>query len=333
MVAVLCEARWYYFYFQLCFRPFDTHAYSKIFLQLRAWFDFFSGKAGWEKAAAESDRRDHTAPPPPWGSRVCQEFCFGDLLYLQLMASVAVDVTNRKSLFKALYDAAEGDAAKARSCLVVYSPPGERLILRCEEDFATLGTSAEALKDAADKDFWAFADFDGVLESFQREKSDPERRVMGIEGVGSKDQLQTLLATPTHPGLKIGHLSYNVMQGKVDNGEWEWINEAGCEMKTATPKPGLDRQRLASTLGLAVRVIKHDASLSSGQAEEAAVVESVGDLIIFDMDKGDVSKEAGNTKVFCQDPLNYSVLDDVAALPEAVRAAVDQVFELEFLAS
>ena len=84
---------------------------------------------------------------------------------------------------------------------------------------------------------------------------------------------------------------------------------------------------------MAVRVIKHDASLSSGQAEEAAVVESVGDLIIFDMDKGDVSKEAGNTKVFCQDPLNYSVLDDVAALPEAVRAAVDQVFELEFLAS
>ena len=244
-----------------------------------------------------------------------------------------IDIRNRQELFKVLYDAASGDAACVKSCLVVYSPPSERLILRCEDDFETLGTSPEALKGAADKDFWAFADFDGVLASFGRERSDPERRVMGIEGVGSKDRLAQLLANPTPPGLKIGHLSYNVMQGKLDNGEWGWIDEAGCEMKTATPKPGFDRRKLASVLALTIRVLKHDTALS-GQAQEAAVVESVGDLIIFDIDKGDVSKEAGNTKVFCQDPSNYSISDDVSAeLPEAMQAALELVFEAECIAS
>ena len=41
--------------------------------------------------------------------------------------------------------------------------------------------------------------------------------------------------------LKIGHLSLQMMKGKVSNGEWRWIDEAKCVMHTATPKPALLR--------------------------------------------------------------------------------------------
>ena len=54
-----------------------------------------------------------------------------------------------------------------------------------------------------------------------------------------------------------------------------------------------------------------------------------GDLIIFDMDKADVHKEMGNTKVFCQDPKNYTIAE-FGSLSEEMQAAAEEMLRLEF---
>ena len=71
---------------------------------------------------------------------------------------------------------------------------------------------------------------------------------MGIEGVGSKETLQKVLATGQQV-LHIGHLSLLTMEGKVANGEWRWIDEAGCSMHTATNKPALLRSEVRTREG------------------------------------------------------------------------------------
>lgn len=87
--------------------------------------------------------------------------------------------------------------------MTAYTPPGQRLIIRSEEDFETLGTTAAAVKAAADQSFWAYKDFDSVLASFALAPSDSERRVMGIEGVDSGARLQEIIASGK-ADLKIG---------------------------------------------------------------------------------------------------------------------------------
>jgi len=236
-----------------------------------------------------------------------------------------MEVTGRSSLFAAVGKAAKGDAAAVVPCLCAYTPPAERLIIRSNSDFARLNTTAEAVHGAADPNFWAYGDFSSVLSSFSRESSDPERRVMGIEGIGSADALAAAISSGSKP-LRIGHLSLLMMEGKVANGEWRWIDEGGCVMHTATPKPGLLRTELRSRLGLELVVRRHEAFL-----EGNAPPESCGDLIIFDMDKADVTKPTGNTKVFCQDPTAFSIaaFDSLSA---EMRAAVDAVLARELRA-
>ena len=56
--------------------------------------------------------------------------------------------------------------------------------------------------------------------------------------------------------------------------------------------------------------------------------ESAGDLIIFDMDKADVEKETGNTKVFCQDPASYKIAP-FDGLADEMKAAVDRMLALQ----
>ena len=108
---------------------------------------------------------------------------------------------------------------------------------------------------------------------------------MGIEGVGSPETLREIIESGAK-SLKIGHLSLLMvrvakplthshslgrlarhdrkksciprvalpnarqMQGKVDNGEWRWIDERRCVMHTATSKPALLRTEVRSRLGL-----------------------------------------------------------------------------------
>ena len=145
---------------------------------------------------------------------------------------------------------------------------------------------------------------------------------MGIEGVGSPEALSAVLASG-EKSLKIGHLSLVMMEGKVANGEWHWIDEARCVMHTATPKPALLRPAVRDNLGLELKIMRHE--------EFAAGQESEGDLIIFDMDKADVTKPTGNTKVFCQDPTAFSIaaFDSLSA---EMRAAVDAVLARELRA-
>ena len=156
---------------------------------------------------------------------------------------------------------------------------------------------------------------------------------MGIEGVGNGDILQKVLASGQQV-LHIGHLSLLMMEGKVANGEWRWIDEPSCSMHTATNKPALLRPKLRANLGVDLRVLRHEKFLqghaSSGEGEAAEAAESVGDLIIFDMDKADVEKEVGNVKVFCQDPTNYDIAPFESLAPE-MRAAVDRMLALELV--
>jgi hypothetical protein len=275
-----------------------------------------------------------------------------------------LQVRDRTSLFAAL--ATEGDTRTVKDCMCAYSPPAERLIIRSASDFARLDTTMEAVHGAADTSFWAYADFESVFKSFSLEPSDPERRVMGIEGIGSADALAAAIASGEKP-LHIGHLSLVMMQGKVANGEWRWINEGGCVMHTATPKPGLLRGEVRSRLGLELVVRRHEAFLGAAigadarakelaeliaaeQRDDAAVhargppllsqhlldqsapaaPESVGDLIIFDMDKADVTKPTGNTKVFCQTPANFTIAA-FDSLSSDMRAAVDAVLARELV--
>ena len=63
-----------------------------------------------------------------------------------------------------------------------------------------------------------------------------------------------------------------------------------------------------------------------------AYAESEGDLIIFDMDKSDVTKEVGNTKVFCQDPASYSIAPFESLAPE-MQAAVREMLAKQLVAS
>ena len=79
--------------------------------------------------------------------------------------------------------------------------------------------------------------------------------------------------------------------------------------------------QVRSRLGLSLKVLRHEAFAAAG-------AESVGELIIFDMDRSDVSKEVGNTKVFCQDPANYQ-LAPYETLSAEMKAAVRQMLELE----
>ena len=117
---------------------------------------------------------------------------------------------------------------------------------------------------------------------------------------------------------------------KVANGEWRWIDEAGCVMHTATSKPAILRPALRDNLGVELHVLRHEkfaAEMGDGSSSGAAP-ESLGDLIIFDMDWKDVTKETGNTKVFCQDPAKFE-LGSLDALQPGIRAALDQVLALE----
>lgn len=231
---------------------------------------------------------------------------------------MALEVVNRSTLWKGL--AAHG-IEKVMTCLCAYSPPPERLIIRSAEDFEKLGTTKDAVHGACDPSFWAYADFPHVYESFSLEPSNPERRVMGIEGIATPAALLEVINSGAK-SLKIGHLSLVMMQGKVDNGEWHWTDEANCVMHTATPKPALLREELRSKLGVELRVLRHE--------EFAGGNESVGDLIIFDMDKADVTKDTGNTKVFCQDPAKYNVAP-YGTLPEEMKAAVSKMLELQLV--
>ena len=65
--------------------------------------------------------------------------------------------------------------------------------------------------------------------------------------------------------------------------------------------------------------------------EFAGGAESVGDLVIFDMDKADVSVETGNVKVFCQNPANYTIAP-YASLSDDMKAAVERMLALQFVA-
>lgn len=271
---------------------------------------------------------------------------------LRAAATAATEeVRDRTSLWAALHAASSGDAEKVKACLCAYTPPAERLIIRSDADFATLGTSKEAVHGACDPSFWAFGDFESVHQSFALDEADKERRVMGVEGVGSPEALLAIIESGAK-SLKIGHLSLPMMQGKVANGEWRWIDEARCVMHTATPKPALLRVevlpirglearpqmkrhvkpcgsrvrtpctagQVRARLGLELRVVRHE--------EFAQGSESAGDLIIFDMDKADVEKETGNTKVFCQDPSSYKIAP-FDGLADEMKAAVDRMLALQ----
>ena len=227
-------------------------------------------------------------------------------------APMALEVTDRASLWARLH-AAGADAGTVKKCLCSYSPPPRRLILSSAADFERLGVTRESVHGACDSSFWAYGDFTSVYESFALAEDDKERRVMGIEGVGSAAELLEAIQSGSAP-LKIGHLSLLMLRSKVANGEWKWIDEAGCVMHTATPKPALLRVQLRSVLNLEVKVVRHEAFASGS--------ESVGDLIIFDMDKADTAKETGNTKVFCQNPENYEIAE-YETLSEPMKQAVD----------
>lgn len=245
--------------------------------------------------------------------------------------NTTMDVRDRRSLWQSLHAAADGDASRVLDCLTAYTPPAERLILREASDFAALGVTPEEVHGAADEGFWAYADFHSVLASFAREPTDPERRVMGIEGVGSAAALREAIASGKRP-LRIGHLSHTMLVGKVANGEWRWIDEASCVMHTATPKPALLRTAVRERLKLELRVLRHEKFLGEKSGEAApAAPESVGDLIIFDIDVSDTVKPTGNTKVFCQDPKGYQ-LSAYASLPEAMREAVNGMLARELAA-
>ena len=123
--------------------------------------------------------------------------------------------------------------------------------------------------------------------------------------------------------LNIGHLSLAMMEGKVSNGEWYWVDEAHCVMHTATPKPALLRERVASTLRVDLAIMRHDAALSG-----AGEAESTGDLIIFDMNWQDVGIETGNTKVFCQSTARME-LAPLDTLAEGMKAALERVLDAE----
>ena len=125
------------------------------------------------------------------------------------------DVNDRASLWKGL---ANADIPAVEACLCAYSPPPERLIIRSAADFATLGTTMEAVYAACDPSFWAYGDFKSVFDSFSLPIDNKERRVMGVEGVGSPEALADAIASGSQC-LKIGHLSLLMMQGKVENGE------------------------------------------------------------------------------------------------------------------
>jgi len=238
-------------------------------------------------------------------------------------SSSTMEVTDRASLWKALHGPSGGDASSITACMCTYSPPPKRLIIRSAADFARLGTTKEAVHAACDPTFWAFGDFESIFDSFSRNETDKERRVMGIEGVGSAAALLEAI-DGGEPCLKIGHLSLLMMQGKVENGEWLWVDEANCVMHTATPKPALLRAEVKARLGVEFRVMRHEVF--------AAAAESLGDLIIFDLDKSDVRKETGNTKVFCQEAKNYSVLP-FDTLSDEMKAAVMHMLAVELAPS
>ena len=138
---------------------------------------------------------------------------------------------------------------------------------------------------------------------------------MGIEGVNSPDALLAVIKSGAKT-LKIGHLSLLMMEGKVANGEWYWVDEAKCIMHTSTPKPALLRAEVRATLGAELKVVRHE--------QFAAGAESKGDLIIFDMDMSDVTKETGNHKVFCQDSASYTIAP-FSTLSDEMKAAVDKM--------
>ena len=230
-------------------------------------------------------------------------------------------VTDRASLWSALHSSASGDAEKIKACLCAYSPPPERLIIRSAADFETLGTTKEAVHSACDPSFWAFGDFESVYDSFSRDSADAERRVMGIEGIGSPEALLAAVGSGEKT-LRIGHLSLLMMEGKVANGEWHWIDEKQCVMYTATPKPALLRAEVRARLKVELRVVRHEA-FSQGE-------ESAGDLIIFDLDRSDVEGETGNTKVFCQDPASY-LIAPYGSLGAELQAAVSQMLALQLV--
>lgn len=232
-----------------------------------------------------------------------------------------VDVRNRKDLLSALCDAAGGEKARVQACMCSYMPPAQRLIIRDENDIIEkLGTTVQSLHNAADKTFWAYNDFDKCIKSFELEKEDKERRVLGIEGVGSKKELLEIIATGKQ-SLCIGHLSHNMMMGKVEHGEWKWIDEETCVMHTATAKPGLLRKKIELSLSLNLRVLRHEKFLDEDQISE-------GDLVIFDINPADVRADVGNQNAFCQDPEKFTIAP-FSEMDEKYIAAVDEMMDFE----
>lgn len=248
---------------------------------------------------------------------------------VSVAAPAALKVHTRAELFGKLYAAAPNGSdvrTAVLASLVSYSPPPARLIVRSAADLHTLGVTAEELKAAADPAFWAYNDFDSVLASFELAPSDAERRVMGIEGIGSSAALRAAVESRT-PCLRIGHLSLLMMEGKVENGEWRWIDEANCVMHTATAKPALLRDRLRDRWPVVeLKVLRHEKFAAGGEGAEPP--ESLGDLIIFDMDRADVTNATGNSKVFCQDAASFH-LGGVDDLDPSIRDALDQVLTNE----
>jgi len=248
-------------------------------------------------------------------------------LYASLVTKAAdgsqlrtVDVRNRKDLLSALCDAAGGEKARVQACMCSYMPPGQRLIIRDLDDIVRLGATVESLHNAADENFWAYKDFEHTIKSFELELDDKERRVLGIEGVGSKKELLEIIATGKQ-SLCIGHLSYNMMMGKVKHGEWYWIDEPTCVMHTATAKPGLLRKKIELRLNLNLRVLRHEKFLDEDQVSE-------GDLVIFDMNPTDLRAEVGNQNVFCQDPEKFTIAP-FSEMNEKYIAAVDDMIDFE----
>lgn len=234
-----------------------------------------------------------------------------------------LEVRDRKSLWQGLHRASVESLEVVQACLCSYSPPSKRLILSSLEDFAALGISSpQQLHDVADESFWAYKDFYAVVSSFQLPETDPERRVMGIEGIGSKAALHAAIQSGERV-LRIGHLSLGNLRGKVANQEWRWIDKHA--MDTSTLKPALLRPRVRELLGVELRVMRHDAHLADG-----GPTESLGDLVIFDIDHANpTGTEVGNSKVFCQCPSNYDV-GEFAALSADQRNAVQLMLEIEF---
>ena len=108
-----------------------------------------------------------------------------------------------------------------------------QLVLRRDDDFDVLEVAEKDLHHAADPMFWATSGFHDVVKSFHLHLGDAKRKVLVVENIHSKDELQeAVLAVKdgSPPTLKIAYLSMKDLQSKLKDGSWKWHNEGNCEM-------------------------------------------------------------------------------------------------------